>query len=101
MGKAVNQHADYAFITSEDPRTEDPIHIAKEIAQGFTHKEKYTIEVDRKIAIEKAFQYAKKGDIVVITGKGHEQSMCFGKTERHWSDQETSIELLKKMGYEQ
>jgi UDP-N-acetylmuramoyl-L-alanyl-D-glutamate--2,6-diaminopimelate ligase len=100
MGKAVNQHADYAFITSEDPRTEDPLVIAHEIAQGFTHKQKFEIEVDRMSAIKKAMDMAKKDDIVVITGKGHEQSMCFGKKETHWSDQEAALQILKQMKYE-
>ncbi|MEK7587053.1 MAG: UDP-N-acetylmuramoyl-L-alanyl-D-glutamate--2,6-diaminopimelate ligase, partial [Patescibacteria group bacterium] len=51
-------------------------------------------EDDRQKAIEKAIGMAKKGDIVVVTGKGHEKSMCFGKTEYPWSDKDAVIKSI-------
>jgi len=85
MGKASATHADISFITEEDYRTEDPHVIAAEIGAGFEGK-KYTVEVDRKKAIERAINMAKPGDVVVITGKGHEKSLCRGTIEYPWSD---------------
>jgi UDP-N-acetylmuramoyl-L-alanyl-D-glutamate--2,6-diaminopimelate ligase len=85
MGTASATFADISFITEEDYRTEDPQEIAREIGVGFGTK-KYTIEVDREKAIHAAIDRAKPGDVVVITGKGHEKSLCRGKIEYPWSD---------------
>lgn len=95
MGKASAEYADYSIITEEDYRTEDPMVISKAIATGFhgTHK-LFIIDTNRESAVSKAIQMAKKGDVVVITGKGHEKSLCRGKTEYPWSDTECIKRLL-------
>ena len=85
MGKASATLADISYITEEDYRTEDPQKIADEIGAGFGNK-KYFVELDRKKAIHSAIQTAKPNDVVVITGKGHEKSLCQGKVEYPWSD---------------
>lgn len=87
MGEASAEFADISFITEEDYRTEDPKQIAEEIGRGFEkfHK-KYTVHIDRMDAIHTALDEAKPDDIVVITGKGHEKSLCRGKKEYPWSD---------------
>lgn len=85
MGKASATFADLSYITEEDYRTEDPLKIAEEIGSGFGNK-KYYVEIERKKAIHTAIAAAKPGDVVVITGKGHEKSLCRGKTEYTWSD---------------
>lgn len=92
MGEMAAKYADLIVLTAEDPRTEDVNKIIEQIAQGALKKgaqEGKTLfkVADRAEAIKFAIQrLAKKGDIVVICGKGHEKSMCFGKIEYPWSD---------------
>ncbi len=97
MGKIASQLADLTIITSEDPRTEDPDKIAESIAAGCLPGAKKKIITDRFRAIDFAIRQAKPGDIVVLLGKGHEQSMCFGKTEYPWSDHKAAQEILKNL----
>jgi len=87
MGKASARFATISIITEEDYRTEDPQKIADEIGEGFG-KRKYLVQLDREKAIHHALSLAKKNDVIVITGKGHEKSLCRGKTEYPWSDRE-------------
>lgn len=94
MGKASAVYADTSYITEEDYRTEDPQKIADEIGAGFGKKH-YFIELDRKVAIQKAIQSAKPNDVVVITGKGHEKSLCRGKIEYPWDDVLIAKKILK------
>lgn len=100
MGLDASRLADQLVLTAEDPRFEDPIHIAKEILAGVPkHKRKnVTIEGDRAKAIDLAInQLAKKGDWVVVCGKGHEESMNLdGFTETPWSDHEELYKALNK-----
>ena len=92
MGEIAAKYADLIVLTAEDPRTEDVNQIIDQIVQGCLGqgvKEGTTLFriPDRGEAIKFAIQkLAKKGDIVVICGKGHEQSMCYGKKEYPWSD---------------
>lgn len=85
MGKASATYADSSYITEEDYRTEDPEQIAKEIGAGFGSK-LYSVEHNREKAIHAAIKTARPGDVVVITGKGHEKSLCRGTVEYPWSD---------------
>lgn len=85
MGKASATYADISYITEEDYRTEDPLVIAREIGAGFEGKE-YQVEVNRERAIHMAIDAAVPGDVIVITGKGHEKSLCRGTKEYPWSD---------------
>ncbi len=97
MGEAACLLADYVVLTAEDPRTEEVNMIIKEISKGCQKKEKIFKKPDRLEAIDFAInKLAKKGDIVGIFGKGHEQSMCFGTTEYPWSDKEAVLKTLKK-----
>jgi UDP-N-acetylmuramoyl-L-alanyl-D-glutamate--2,6-diaminopimelate ligase len=86
MGKISSQYAKTIILTEEDYRTEDPQKICQQIAKGIKGK-KYYIILNRQQAIEKALSLVKKGEIVLITGKGHEQSLCRGNKEYPWSDQ--------------
>ena len=97
MGKASDIYADMSIITAEDPRTEKVEDICQQIVNGFI-KHKPLIIIDRYKAIEYAIQQAKENDTIIITGKGHEKSMCFGKTEYPWSDKEAVVKVLKKNG---
>lgn len=72
MGKIAEKYGDIVFITSDNPRSEDPAAIIEEIYQGITEKNKCITEIDRSKAIHKALDMAHGGDIVLIAGKGHE-----------------------------
>ncbi len=76
MGAVADQYADFAFITSDNPRKEDPEAIIRDIEAGFTHKN-YEKIVDRKGAIARAIAMAQPRDIVLIAGKGHEKYQEF------------------------
>ncbi len=79
MGEAVGRHADRVFVTSDNPRDEDPTLIADALVQGVRAAgAAVQVELDRAAAIEAAMSLAGAGDVVVIAGKGHEQ----GQTRR-------------------
>src|SRR5258706_398204 len=91
MAETSIELADLTVLTAEDPRTESLSGILEEMAAGARSKggiegETFWRVPDRGEAIKFAVRLAKKGDIVLSCGKGHEQSMCFGKTEYLWDD---------------
>ncbi|MEF3280113.1 MAG: UDP-N-acetylmuramoyl-L-alanyl-D-glutamate--2,6-diaminopimelate ligase [Elusimicrobiota bacterium] len=98
MGKVACQLSDMVYITSDNPRTEDPLKIINEIEKGAIEagKNNYVKIVDRKQAIESAIRQAKEGDIILIAGKGHENYQIIGNERKYFSDRETTIEILKK-----
>ena len=76
MGRVARQRADIAIVTSDNPRSEDPLAIIQDVLQGAgTGVE---IDPDRRSAIERAVSLAEPGDVVVIAGKGHEQGQDIG-----------------------
>ncbi len=83
--------ADEMILTAEDPRTESIESILADMAEGAVRGggvegKDFWLEPDRGTAIRKAVSRARKGDLVILFGKGHEQSMCFGDTEYAWDD---------------
>lgn len=91
MAETSIELADLSVLTAEDPRTESLDGILKEMAAGARSKggregETFWRVPDRGEAIKFALRLAKEGDVVLSCGKGHEQSMCFGKTEYLWDD---------------
>ncbi len=96
MGKASAEYADEIILTEEDYRTEDVRMIIEEIASGIPVYKKIHKIPSRKDAIAYALTLAQKGDVVMITGKGHEKSLCRGTIEYPWSDQEMVKKILKK-----
>ena len=72
MGRTVIDNADYAIFTYEDPRSEDPLDIIKQMVSEVDDKDKYEIVVDRSLAIKRAIDIAEKDDIVLVLGKGNE-----------------------------
>lgn len=102
MGDAAGKYADITVLTAEDPRTEKVEDISTQIAEGLKKQGKkldkdYYFKHDRTEAIDFAINHlAQKDDIVIITGKGHEQSMCFGTTEYPWSDEKAVLDSIKK-----
>jgi len=102
MGRVGAELADWVIITSDNPRTEDPMTIVKEIEQGIKALGKsknvnYTIEIDRKRAIELALRNAKSGDVVLIAGKGHEDYQIIGNKKIHFSDKEVAMEIINSI----
>jgi UDP-N-acetylmuramoyl-L-alanyl-D-glutamate--2,6-diaminopimelate ligase len=98
MAKISTNLADLSIFTAEDPRHEDVNEIIKEMEKGVlkSNQEKYMVIPERGEAIAHAIQkLAKKGDIVVICGKGHEKSMCYNEIEYPWSDHEAVKLALK------
>jgi UDP-N-acetylmuramoyl-L-alanyl-D-glutamate--2,6-diaminopimelate ligase len=72
MGRIASHGADHVFVTSDNPRSEDPEKIIADIREGINDHKKTIIQPDRRNAIHQAIQLAKPGDIVLIAGKGHE-----------------------------
>lgn len=93
MGEIAGRLADRIYLTAEDPRTESLDDILEAIAEGCRQAGRregvdFWKVPDRGEAIDRAIQEAETGDVVLIAGKGHERSMCFGETEQPWSDQD-------------
>ena len=87
MGEVAGRLADLAVITAEDPRTEDLAEIMAMSARACEAVGGAAIQVpDRYRAIQRALAEARTGDVVIVCGKGHEQSMCFGDVEYPWDD---------------
>ncbi|MCK4463817.1 MAG: UDP-N-acetylmuramoyl-L-alanyl-D-glutamate--2,6-diaminopimelate ligase [Candidatus Omnitrophica bacterium] len=97
MGKIATKISDYTIITNDNPRGELPGKIAKDIEKGINSKgAKYSIILDRKEAIRKALETARKGDMVLIAGKGHETEQVIGHRRIKFDDREVVRRLLKK-----
>jgi UDP-N-acetylmuramoyl-L-alanyl-D-glutamate--2,6-diaminopimelate ligase len=90
MGRAAGERADYVIITSDNPRHDDPTQIAAALAKGARRggRAHVRIELDRAQAIRVALEQAKPGDVVVITGKGHETGQTIGDVTLPFSDTE-------------
>lgn len=96
MGKIAQDLSDICIVTSDNPRTEKPDLIIKDILSGLDiNKENYKIIIDRKDAIEKAIKLASSKDIVIIAGKGHENYQIIGKTKYHFDDKEIAKKFLE------
>jgi len=97
MGGIASKLSDYVIITSDNPRTEDPQTIIDEIKVGLKNKNFEEIK-DRRESILRAIELAKKGDIVVIAGKGHEDYQIVGNNIIPFNDKEVVTEILKSKG---
>jgi UDP-N-acetylmuramoyl-L-alanyl-D-glutamate--2,6-diaminopimelate ligase len=99
MGDIASKKSTLAIITSDNPRTEDPLAIIKEIEAGVQAQNfsKYTSIPDRKEAIKMAIKFAEPKDIVLVAGKGHETYQEINGVRYHFDDKETITELYKLM----
>lgn len=99
MGNIATKKSTLAIITSDNPRTEDPAAIIKEIEAGVEPQNfsKYTSIPDRKEAIKMAIKFAEPKDIVLVAGKGHENYQEINGIKHHFDDKETINELWKLM----
>jgi UDP-N-acetylmuramoyl-L-alanyl-D-glutamate--2,6-diaminopimelate ligase len=113
MAIEAGQKADLAILTSDNPRTEDPLAIITEAEAGFAllhltraslanqldgHFTGYLVEPDRRKAIQVATQVMNKGDILLIAGKGHEDYQIIGTTKRRFDDREEALTALTAWG---
>jgi UDP-N-acetylmuramoyl-L-alanyl-D-glutamate--2,6-diaminopimelate ligase len=92
MGRTAAELADVAIFTAEDPRREDINDIFAEMQSGADDAQPKRADIikiaERGAAIQHACAMAQAGDTVVACGKGHEQSLCYSKTEYAWDDRE-------------
>jgi UDP-N-acetylmuramoyl-L-alanyl-D-glutamate--2,6-diaminopimelate ligase len=100
MGRIAVEMADFAVITSDNPRTEDPNDIIDQICQGIPEnvrpEERYVVLPDRRDAIRFAINKAEVGDLVLIAGKGHEDYQVLANGRIHFDDREEAAEALKQ-----
>jgi len=94
MAEAASAIADIVWVTSDNPRTENPDAIIADILPGLVDGSVSRVEVDRRMAIKGAIAEAEAGDCVVIAGKGHENYQIIGKEKTHFDDKEVAAEAL-------
>jgi len=102
MGRVAGELADFVILTNEDPRTEDPDAIVSEIAAGLIKNGRHEGNVfarvlDRRAALREAFRRAHAGDVVLLAGKGTEQSIVVGREHYPWDERVVARELLGEM----
>ena len=98
MGAISAQYSDFSFITSDNPRTEDPLFIIEEVEAGLKEvSTKYAVVPDRREAILQAIRLAKTGDIVVIAGKGHENYQLIQNQVLPFDDRKVAREILQQL----
>ncbi len=101
MGEVAGQNSDLIIITSDNPRTEDPISIIDQIIDGARKSSTpYLVVPDRREAIFQAISKAKPEDVVLICGKGHETYQIVGNEKYHFDDREVAVEALAKLAEE-
>ncbi len=95
MAEISSRYADFTVITSDNPRTEEPEKIVKDIEEGIKNTgAKYTTIVDRYSAIKYAMENAKPNDIIVLAGKGHETYQTFKDKTIHFDEREVVAEII-------
>ncbi|MBU0549706.1 MAG: UDP-N-acetylmuramoyl-L-alanyl-D-glutamate--2,6-diaminopimelate ligase [Candidatus Omnitrophica bacterium] len=95
MGKVATELAHFAFITSDNPRNEEPQKIIDDIVSGI-EKKNFKVITDRNEAIKEALAQAGKDDIILIAGKGHEDYQIFKDKTIHFDDREVALEYLSR-----
>lgn len=98
MGEAAGRLADYSIITSDNPRSENPLAIIAEIERGMkkSGSKQYEVIPDRKKAIARALDIGQQGDYILVAGKGHEDYQIIKDRIIHFSDAEVILEMLEK-----
>jgi len=101
MGLAVAKNADFLYVTSDNPRDEDPASIVEEIIsqiQDCVRAGKCRIDLDRKETIRDAFNRAGAGDLVLIAGKGHETFQDIRGVQHPFNDRDVASQIIKEGG---
>ena len=94
MAQAVEEHADVAIVTDDNPRFENPKEITDEVVTGFSSSSNYSLIHDRQKAIEYAIQHASAKDVVLIAGKGHEAVQIINQDHLPFDDKKIAKEIL-------
>lgn len=98
MGEVSGRIADFTIITSDNPRTEEPSRILKDIEEGIKKTNgRYVVIEDRTEAIRYAMKNARSGDIIVLAGKGHETYQIFKDKTIHYDEREIVENILKEL----
>ena len=98
MGEIASRYSDLTVVTSDNPRSEPPHAIIEEILTGIANADHLIVQEDRREAIRVALRSAKKGDVVVIAGKGHESGQTIGAETLPFDDRVVAVELLRELG---
>ena len=99
MGRAAAEFSDFFIITTDDPLTEDPVEIARDVQTGATGKSPgldYEVVIDRRAAIRRAIELAQPGDTVLLAGKGHERSMRTAHGPEPWDERAEAEAAIKE-----
>jgi UDP-N-acetylmuramoyl-L-alanyl-D-glutamate--2,6-diaminopimelate ligase len=96
MGQVTSANADVIIVTSDNPRTEDPLAIINDIKPGLDAGKEILIEPDRHKAIELALSLCRENDLLVVAGKGHENYQILGTRKIHFDDREIIENCLKE-----
>ena len=100
MGMAAAELSDYVVLTSDNPRSEDPLSIMNDAMVGLRRFDTpHAAEPDRARAIQLAIQQAQPGDVVLLAGKGHETYQVLKDRTIHFDDRETARAVLRSFGY--
>ena len=98
MGETAGKYADFSIITSDNPRTEDPASIVKDLEEGMKSTgSPYICIVDRREAIHYAIKNARPGDVIILAGKGHETYQIFKDKTVHFDEREVVKEALAEL----
>jgi len=98
MGEVAGENSDLVIVTSDNPRTENPLQIISEIEIGLKKTDcEYLVISDRRDAIHQAIRRAKANDVVLIAGKGHETYQIIGSDKFHFDDREIAREALENL----
>jgi UDP-N-acetylmuramoyl-L-alanyl-D-glutamate--2,6-diaminopimelate ligase len=100
MGQAAGEKSDLVILTSDNPRSEDPLDIMNDALVGLRRYDTpHMIEPDRAMAIQRAIENAKPGDVLILAGKGHETYQVLKNGTIPFDDREVARQLLRSFGY--
>src|SRR5579872_564393 len=100
MGQVAAELSDFVVLTSDNPRSEDPIDIMNDVLVGLRRKDTpCLVEPDRATAIRRAIEEARPGDILILAGKGHETYQVLNDRTIPFDDREVAREVLRSFGY--
>ncbi len=100
MGQVAASLSDLVIVTSDNPRSEDPLQVINDVMVGVRRADtRVIVEPDRAIAIRKAVDEARSGDFILLAGKGHETYQIFKDRTIHFDDREVAREVLQSFGF--
>ena len=101
MGRAAAEFSDFFIITTDDPLSEDPVEIARDVQSGAAGKapgRDFEVVIDRRAAIRRAIELARPGDTVLLAGKGHERSMRTARGSEPWDERAEAEAAIRERG---